>query len=186
MIYTVICTVIILQQITNMIKLSIKCSYYDRGIKVRTRVGQNSLMFVLLPVHGSFSKPTVTLNILAYSNTSSLLTHLTTFNTIPFKLTYILFLFLYIPFILFYYFFSFFFFIKLFYYTSFPFFKGCRLEKGHIVPFCVPIHKKKKNTSIEICIVLLIAITSTYIVVFGNQNSYDCHYMPGYIHSECA
>ena len=51
-------------------------------------------MFELLPVHGSFSKPTVTLNILAYSNTSSLLTHLTTFNTIPFKLTYILFLFL--------------------------------------------------------------------------------------------
>ena len=42
-------------------------------------------MFELLPVHGSFSKPTVTLNILAYSNTSSLLTHLTTFNTIPFK-----------------------------------------------------------------------------------------------------
>ena len=55
-----------------------------------------------LPVHGSFSKPTVTLNILAYSNTSSLLTHLTTFNTIPFKLTYILFLFLFIPFTLFY------------------------------------------------------------------------------------
>ena len=51
-------------------------------------------MFELLPVHGSFSKPTVTLNILAYSNTSSLLTHLTTFNTIPFKLAYILFLFL--------------------------------------------------------------------------------------------
>ena len=25
-------------------------------------------------------------------------------------------------------------FIKLFYSTSFPFFKGCRLEKGHIVP----------------------------------------------------
>ena len=25
-------------------------------------------------------------------------------------------------------------FIQLFYYTSFPFFKGCRLEKGHIVP----------------------------------------------------
>ena len=25
-------------------------------------------------------------------------------------------------------------FMKLFYYTSFPFFKGCRLEKGHIVP----------------------------------------------------
>ena len=25
-------------------------------------------------------------------------------------------------------------FIKLFYYTSFPFFKGCRLEKGHIMP----------------------------------------------------
>ena len=43
---------------------------------------------------GSFSKPTVTLNILSYSNTSSLLTHLTTFNTIPFKLSYILFLFL--------------------------------------------------------------------------------------------
>ena len=60
-------------------------------------------MFELLPVHGSFSKPTATLNILAYSNTS-LLTHLTTFNTIPFKLTYILFLFLFIPFILFIYF----------------------------------------------------------------------------------
>ena len=112
-------------------------------------------MFELLPVHGSFSKPTVTLNILAYSNTS-LLTHLTTFNTIPFKLTYILFLFLFIHFLflLFYLFFIFFlfffltlfltlfrYFIKLFYYTSFPFFKGCRLEKGHI---CVPIHKKKK------------------------------------------
>ena len=51
-------------------------------------------MLELLPVHGSFSKPAVTLNILAYSNTSSLLTHLTTFYTIPFKLTYILFLFL--------------------------------------------------------------------------------------------
>ena len=51
-------------------------------------------MLELQPVHGSFSKPTVTLNILAYSNTSSLLTHLTTFNTVPFKLTYILFLFL--------------------------------------------------------------------------------------------
>ena len=25
-------------------------------------------------------------------------------------------------------------FTQLFYYTSFPFFKGCRLEKGHIVP----------------------------------------------------
>ena len=60
-------------------------------------------MFKLLPVHGSFSKPTVTLNILAYSNTSSLLTHLTTFNTIPFKLTYILFLFL-LFFILFFFF----------------------------------------------------------------------------------
>ena len=66
-------------------------------------------MFELLPVHGSFSKPTVTLNILAYSNTSSLLTHLTTFNTIPFKLTYILFLFLFIPFTLFIYFIFFFF-----------------------------------------------------------------------------
>ena len=33
--------------------------------------------------------------ILAYSNTSSLLTHLTTFNTIPFMVTYILF---FIPF----------------------------------------------------------------------------------------
>ena len=64
-------------------------------------------MFELLPVHGSFSKPTVTLNILAYSNTSSLLTHLTTVNTIPFKLTYILFLFLFysffIPFYSFYF-----------------------------------------------------------------------------------
>ena len=66
-------------------------------------------MFELLPVHGSFSKPTVTLNILAYSNTSSLLTHLTTFNTIPFKLTYIPFLFLFIPFLflLFYFIFIF-------------------------------------------------------------------------------
>ena len=72
-------------------------------------------MFELLPVHVSFSKPTVTLNILAYSNTSSLLTHLTTFNTIPFKLTYILFLFLFIPFILFIYFIFFFlFFLILF------------------------------------------------------------------------
>ena len=35
------------------------CSYYDRGIKVQTRVGQNSLMFELLPVHGSLSMPTV-------------------------------------------------------------------------------------------------------------------------------
>ena len=67
-------------------------------------------MFELLPVHGSFSKPTVTLNILAYSNTSSLLTHLTTFNTIPFKLTYILFLFL--LFYLFYLFYLFFFFFN--------------------------------------------------------------------------
>ena len=65
------------------------CSYYDRGIKVRTRVGQNRLMFELLPVHGSFSMPTITLNILAYSNTSSIHTHLTTFNTIPFMTTII-------------------------------------------------------------------------------------------------
>ena len=65
------------------------CPYYDRGIKVRTRVGQNSLMFELLPIHGSFSMPTITLNILAYSNTSSILTHLTTFNTIPFMTTII-------------------------------------------------------------------------------------------------
>ena len=65
------------------------CSYYDRGIKVRTRVGQNSLMFELLPIHGSFSMPTITLNILAYSNTSSILTHLTTFNTISFMTTII-------------------------------------------------------------------------------------------------
>ena len=65
------------------------CSYYDRGIKVQTRVGQNSLMFELLPVHGSFSMPTITLNILAYSNTSSVHTHLTTFNTIPFMTTII-------------------------------------------------------------------------------------------------
>ena len=63
------------------------------GIKVRTRVGQSSLMFELLPVHGSFSMPTITLNILAYSNTSSILTHLTTFNTIPFMFTNIIFLF---------------------------------------------------------------------------------------------
>ena len=61
--------------------------------KVRTRVGQNSLMFELLLVYGSFSMPTITLNILAYSNVSSLLTHLTTFNLIPFIFTYILFLF---------------------------------------------------------------------------------------------
>ena len=53
-------------------------------------------MFELLLVHGSFSKPTVTLNILACSNTS-LLTHLTTFNTIPLMVAYILFLFLFIP-----------------------------------------------------------------------------------------
>ena len=65
------------------------CSYYDQGIKVQTRVGQNSLMFELLPIHGSFSMPTITLNILAYSNTSSILTHLTTFNTIPFMTTII-------------------------------------------------------------------------------------------------
>ena len=65
------------------------CSYYDRGIKVQTRVGQNSLMFELLPVHGSFSMPTITLNILAYSNTSSVHTHLTTFNTIPYMTTII-------------------------------------------------------------------------------------------------
>ena len=39
-------------------------------------------------------------------------------------------------------------FIKLFYsfyYTSFPLFKGCRLEKGSLCPFCVPIHKKKEK-----------------------------------------
>ena len=58
------------------------------GIKVRNRVGQNSLMFELLPVHGSFSMPTITLNILTNSDTSSLFTHLTTFNTIPFIITY--------------------------------------------------------------------------------------------------
>ena len=57
-------------------------------------------MFELLPVHASFSKPTVTLNILAYSNTSSLLTHLTTFNTIPLMVAYILSLFLFISFFL--------------------------------------------------------------------------------------
>ena len=76
-------------------------------------------MFELLPVHGSFSTPTVTLNILAYSNTSSLLTHLTTFNTIPFKLTNILFLFLFIPFYSFY----FIYFIYLFF--SNPIFTKC-------------------------------------------------------------
>ena len=40
-------------------------------------------------------------------------------------------------------------FIKLFYsfhYISFPFLKGCRLEKGHIVPvLCFPFIKKKKK-----------------------------------------
>ena len=37
-------------------------------------------------------------------------------------------------------------FIKLFYYTSFPFFNGCRLEKGHIVPvLCSHSLKKKKK-----------------------------------------
>ena len=46
-------------------------------------------MFKLLPVHGSFTMPTITLNILAYSNTSSLHTHLTTFNPIPFMTTII-------------------------------------------------------------------------------------------------
>ena len=61
---------------------SCPCSYYDRGIKVQTRVGQNSLMFELLPVHGSCSMPTITLNILAYSNTSSIHTHLTFMTTI--------------------------------------------------------------------------------------------------------
>ena len=59
------------------------------GIKVQTRVGQNSLMFELLPVHGSFSMPTTTLNILPYSNTSSIHTHLTTFNPTPFMTTII-------------------------------------------------------------------------------------------------
>ena len=67
-------------------------------VKALLIIGQNSLMFELLPVHGSFSRPTITLNILAYSNTSSLLTHLTTFNTIPLMVTYILFLFLFISF----------------------------------------------------------------------------------------
>ena len=43
-------------------------------------------------------------------------------------------------------------FIKLFYsfhHIFFPFLKGCRLEKGHIVPVLCPIHwkKKKKNSS---------------------------------------
>ena len=39
-------------------------------------------------------------------------------------------------------------FIKLFYsfhYISFPFLKGCRLEKGHIVPVLFPFIKKKKK-----------------------------------------
>ena len=71
------------------------CSYYDGGIKVRTRVGQNILKFGLISVHGSFSMPTITLNILAYSDMSSLFTHLTTFKTIPFIVTYIPFLFLF-------------------------------------------------------------------------------------------
>ena len=69
------------------------CSYYDRGIKVQTRVGQNRLMFELLPDHGSFFMPTITLNILAYSNLSAIHTHLTTFNTIPLMSTIIIFLF---------------------------------------------------------------------------------------------
>ena len=64
-------------------------------LKVRTRVGQNGLMFELLLVHGSFSMPTITLNILAHSNKSSIHTYLTTFNTIPFIITNIIFLFLF-------------------------------------------------------------------------------------------
>ena len=40
--------------------------------------------------------------------------------------------------------------LQLFYslhYTSFPFLKGCRLEKGHIVPvLCSHSSKKKKKT----------------------------------------
>ena len=42
-----------------------------------------------------FSMPTITLNILAYCNMSSSLTHLTTFSMIPFIVTYILLLFLF-------------------------------------------------------------------------------------------
>ena len=38
-----------------------------------------------------------------------------------------------------------FYFIQLFYYTSFPFFKGCRLEKGHIVPVLYSHSYKKKS-----------------------------------------
>ena len=116
-------------------------------------------MFELLPVHGSFSKPTVTLNILAYSNTSSLLTHLTTFNTIPFNspiFSFYSFYFLFYFILVFFFFFNaifrcflltlFRYFIKLFYYTlSFPFCKGCRLEKGYIVPVLCYIKKKKKK-----------------------------------------
>ena len=90
-------------------------------------------MFELLPVHGSFSKPTVTLNILAYSNTSSLLTHLTTFNTKPFKLAYILFLFLFIPFLfLFFIFFIFFYFFN-------PIFTKCTWL---YIPFPLIMHSR--------------------------------------------
>ena len=121
-------------------------------------------MFELLPVHGSFSRPTITLNILAYSNTS-LLTHLTTFNTLPFMATYILFFYsflfpffflilflLYIPLffnhadgmiffiILFKYFINFFYF-----YCLSHFLMDADLRKGTLCPFCVPIHKKKKK-----------------------------------------
>ena len=53
-------------------------------------------------------------------------------------------------------------FIDLFYSFNslfFPFPKGCRLEKGHIVPFCVPIHKKKPELiSNKLNVVVLIII----------------------------
>ena len=67
------------------------CSYYDCGVKAKTSVDQIDLTFALLSVQGSFSTPIMTVNNLAYSETSST-THLTTFNTIPF---HIFFLFLY-------------------------------------------------------------------------------------------
>ena len=40
-----------------------------------------------------------------------------------------------------------FFYFYSFHCLSFLFPKGCRLEKGHLCPFCIPIHKKKKGIS---------------------------------------
>ena len=53
--------------------------------------------------------------------------------------------------------------LQLFYslhYTSFPFLKGCRLEKGHIVPVLYS-HSYKKKKKIEI-----IKVTCLYLLFF--------------------